>query len=313
MPSEPSQHRAGLACAVLAHVMWGLFPLFWRLLRDLDPLAVASHRVLWAWLILVTCLPLLLRATRPTVRQQIFAGFSNWQMWTTHGLAAILIFSNWLVFIWAVGHGRVLEASLGYYINPLLNVLLGVLVLREKLLPAQWLAVSVAAAGVSVITVAGGGLPWISIVLAVSFALYSLVKKKATLPALWGLLLETTVLLTPALLLLTLREPAQLSGPLTTVTWLLLMLGGLITIMPLALFAFAARRVPLATLGILQYIGPTLQFVIGAWILSEPFGVSRLVGFCFVWTGLIIYLVGSKPARRPATMSAHRELADAVD
>ncbi len=291
--SEIYQRRAGLACGALAHVMWGTFPLFWRQLSYIDPLEVVCHRILWSWVILLALAPALIYIAAPQVRRELREYIWTPRVWVTYGIAACLITVNWLVFIWAVSNDRVVEASLGYYINPLLNVLLGVLVVRESLGKTQWLAVGVAAVGVSIMALAGEGLPWVSLVLAVSFSLYGLVKKNAPMPPLLGLLLETTVLVGPALLWLMWITPSPRPPGQFLNSQLLLVLGGLLTTMPLALFAFAAKRVPLSTLGILQYIGPTLQFLIGTLIFAEAFGPVRITGFVCVWLAILIYLVGS--------------------
>jgi len=226
----------------------------------------------------------------------------NGSVWLTHAFAAVLIAVNWLTFIWAVNHDRVLEAALGYYINPLLSVLLGVLVFRERLLRAQWFAVAIAAAGVSVIAIADGGLPWPSLLLACSFAVYAMVKKQAELPALLGLLLENAAILVPAVAFLAFVESTR-GGALSAGdggTVALLVTGGVITIMPLALFAHAATRVPLSTIGLLQYIAPTMQFIIGALILSESFDKWRLLGFSFVWVAIAIYMTSASSKLRTA-------------
>ena len=215
-----------------------------------------------------------------------------------------MIASNWLAFVWAMSHDRVVQASLGYYINPLFNVLLGVVLLGERLNKMQWFAIAMAASGVVIFTVALGGLPWVSLVLAVTFALYSLVKKKATLPALQGLYLETTVLLVPAVVFLgyvesTSQDGAFQSGDLRLLV--LLVLGGTVTIAPLALFAFAAKRAPLSSIGVLQYIAPTMQFLLGVCLYGEEFDTLQLVGFSFVWLSLAVYLWSSRSNNQPVS------------
>jgi chloramphenicol-sensitive protein RarD len=274
---------------------------FWRQLSYIDPLEVVCHRVVWAWVILLCLAPVLVYTAAPQLRRELSEFIWKPRIWITYATAACLITINWLVFIWAVSNDRVVDASLGYYINPLLNVLLGVLVIRESLGRTQWLAVGVATVGVSVMAVAGQGVPWVSLLLAVSFSLYGLVKRNAPMPPLLGLLLETTILVGPAIWLLTWRTSTPRLPNAFASPELLLVLGGLLTIMPLALFAFAARRVPLSTLGILQYIGPTLQFLIGVLIFSEDFKPARIFGFVCVWIALLIYVVGSnlKFARSP--------------
>ncbi len=296
MTDEKTQYRAGLVCAVLAHIMWGLFPLFWRLLSSLDPWAVVSYRVIFAWSILMCCMPWIM-GRNAQQRQHLQKKLHSLKTWRVHALAAALIFTNWLVFIWAVGQNRILEASLGYFINPLLNVVLGVLVIRETLNALQWTAVAVAGLGVASMASASAGLPWISLLLALTFSVYGLIKKSASLPPVLGLTVEVTTLLGPALLLLLLLAPTQTADLKDAWMWCLLGLGGLITIMPLSLFAFAAKNVPLSTLGILQYVGPTLQFAIGTFLLTEPFGTARLLGFVCVWLALVMYVLGTRSSR----------------
>ncbi len=299
--SEIHQRRAGLICGALAHVMWGSFPLFWRQVSFIDPLEVVCHRILWSWAILVCALPILIRLADSRLRAELGQSLRSLIVWKTYTLAAMLITVNWLVFIWAISNNRVIEASLGYYINPLLNVMLGVLVIRESLTRSQWFAVGIATLGVSVMAIAGNAIPWVSLLLAISFSLYGLVKKNATLPPLIGLLLESSVLVIPAVLFL-IYVPASNRPPGQVVsTQILLVLGGLLTIMPLALFAYAARRVPLSTLGILQYIGPTLQFLIGTMIFAEPFGYATVVGFVCVWIALLVYLTSMGKERSTAS------------
>ncbi len=299
MTNTPTLHRRGLACAVLAHIMWGLFPLFWMQLRRFDPLETVNLRVIFAWVFLFCSFPLLRIFNGAAQWQELWVNLRSLKVWAMYAIAACLIFTNWLVFIWAVGQNRILEASLGYYINPLLNVMLGVLIIRERLSGPQWWAVGLAACGVAVMTIAGGVLPWISLLLASTFAVYGLVKKRAHLPPLMGLLFETSVLLLPALLLLFIRIPLSTEPEKDVYAWSLFAMGGVITIMPLSLFAYAAKRVPLSTLGILQYIGPTLQFIIGTCFLTEPFGAARVLGFTLVWLALAIYVYATVISKRP--------------
>lgn len=302
MQPEQKELRLGLLAGVGAHVLWGTFPLFWRQLNAVDALEVVAHRVVWAFVFLLAASPLIYRSFPPQTRKLVRDSIGDSRALMTYALAAVLVGINWLTFIWAVNHERVLEASLGYYINPLLNVLLGVIVLSERLSKLQWLAVGIAAIGVGVMTVAGGGLPWVSLVLAFSFATYGLVKKKATLPVLVGLLLENAALLVPAIAMLFYIEATR-GGELTagnTRILTFLVLGGLVTIAPLSLFAFAAKRVPLSTIGLLQYIGPTMQLLIGILILDETFDGYRLVGFVFVWIALAVYLYSTQVLARDA-------------
>ncbi len=274
-----------LLAAALAYTLWGLFPLYFRQLQGVGALEIVLHRSVWAlafMLVLLaamrrfTWLPVVLRDAR---QLGLFA------------LSALLLSANWLVYVWAVNHDHVIDASLGYFINPLVSVLLGFVVLRERLRALQWLAVALAAAGVLWLTVQAGQLPWIALTLALSFGFYGLLRKTAVLGALEGLALETLLLAPLAIAVLVWSawhgDSALARGGWTTALWLLL--AGPMTAVPLLLFAFGARRLPLATLGLMQYIAPTLQFALGVWLYQEPFSTTRLAGFAAIWTGLALY------------------------
>jgi chloramphenicol-sensitive protein RarD len=299
MPSPHHEQRTGIFCALAAHTLWGLFPLFWNLLGHVGSVELVCHRIVWSFVCLIVVVPWLAHFGKLGGSLSLRQMLGQPRMWLIYAAAAGLIAINWFAFIWAVNHDRVLEASLGYYINPLLNVSLGVIFLGERLGKVQWAAVGSAATGVLVMTIAGGGLPWVSLAMAASFAFYGLVKKQAPLPVMAGLLLETTVLALPAAGFLVWAY-AEGEGAFLQQDWLtdvLLLMCGVITITPLALFATAARRVPLSLIGILQYVGPTLQFLVGTLIFGEPFAGWRIVGFVFVWIGLLLYL--SQTRRTP--------------
>lgn len=290
---NPARLRIGLVCAVAAHTLWGLFPLYWRMLGQIDAQQLVAHRVLWSFVLLSLLMPVLLSAGQLGGWAAFKRIFFNLRYWSIYAIAAAMIAVNWLAFVYAVTHDRILDASLGYYINPLLNVLLGVVFLGERLAWQQWVAITMAAIGVSVMTVMGGGLPWPAIAMAGTFAVYGLIKKKAPLPALMGIWLETAVMVLPALAYLAWVESegrgAMSGGDWTTTA--LLVCGGLVTITPLTLFALATHRVPLSTIGVLQYVGPTLQLFVGAVVAGEPFDSSKLIGFAFVWCGILIFLI----------------------
>lgn len=276
---------AGLVYAALAFAWWGLFPLYFRIVTTVPAAQVLSHRVVWCLLFLAAALswrrqwgwlPAVIRQPR------VIAAFVA---------SALLIGANWLTYIWAVLHGHVLEASLGYFITPLVNVLLGVTLLHERLRRPQWVALAFAALGVVWLTVQGGRPPWIALVLAVTFGAYGLLRKVAALGALEGLTLETLLLAPLAIVALTLAaEHGESSFPASDVgTNLWLICLGPITAVPLLLFAAGARRLSMATLGIVQYIGPTIQFALGVWVFGEAFSSGRLIGFAFIWVALAIY------------------------
>ncbi|QEG42553.1 EamA family transporter RarD [Roseimaritima ulvae] len=288
-----SRLRIGFVCAVAAHTLWGLFPLYWRYLRQVDALQLVGHRVLWSFLMLAVLIPALLSMGQMGGWSVFWRTITSVRCWAVYALAATMIAINWLAFVYAVTHDRILDASLGYYINPLLNVMLGVLFLGERLAWQQWVAIGFAAVGVAVMTVLGGGLPWPAIAMASSFAIYGLVKKKASLPPLMGIWLETAVLVIPTALYLWTVE-ASGEGAMGGGSWgtrALLIGGGVVTIVPLTLFAIATQRVPLSTMGVLQYVGPTLQLLCGAVAAGEPFGTGKIIGFGFVWCGIVIFLI----------------------
>ena len=286
---------SGLWAGVAAFTIWGLVPIYWRLLRHVPALQVLGHRIVWSLAVLAILLvvgarrrgrPALSRVPRRVVR--------------LYAIAAALIAVNWFLYIFAVNAGFIVETSLGYYITPLVNVLFGVLVFHERLRPAQWLAIAIAAAGVIQLTFAYGALPWIAFGLAASFGSYGLAKKKAPLDPLEGLTLETAILCPVALIYLAILHQTGEGSFLRTgaVSDALMIGGGLVTTVPLLLFASAVRSVPLSVIGILQYIGPTIQFILGVFVFDEPFSRTQLVGFSIVWIALAIYAGDSLRARR---------------
>jgi len=297
--------RRGVLYGIGAYGLWGVFPLYFRLLERSGALEVVVHRVLWS---LLVCLAVVaaargwaeLRAVLAVPRQVV-----------TLGVGAVLLAVNWGVYIYAVNSGQVVEASLGYYINPLVTVLLGVVVLRERLRPLQWGAVGVGAAAVAVLTAAYGRPPIIALTLAVSFGLYGLIKNRvgATVGAVTSLTTETLVLAAPAAALLVWIE-ARGDGHFTeNPPWqaLLLVSVGVATVVPLLFFAAAARRVPLSTIGLLQYLTPTLQLLCGVLLLGERMSAARWAGFGLVWVALVVLTVDSLRAasrRRTAARTA---------
>jgi chloramphenicol-sensitive protein RarD len=275
----------GLWQAGLAFGIWGLYPLYLRRIASVPPLEVVLHRSAWSLVLLLVVLAVLRRWSW-------LAGMRRQPRQLALFLcSALLLSANWLVYIYAVVSGQVLEASLGYFINPLVSVLLAVLVLRERLRPVQWLAVALAALGVLWMTLQTGRLPWVALVLACSFGVYGLLRKTARLGALEGLTLETLLLapvVVPWLLVLTLSgQGAMARGDAALTGWLLL--SGPLTALPLLFFSAAARRLPLATVGLVQYLSPTLQFLLGVWVFHEPLQPARLQGFVLIWAGLALY------------------------
>ncbi|MTA36058.1 MAG: EamA family transporter RarD [Actinobacteria bacterium] len=276
------KQKLGLIYGVSAYVLWGMFPLYWPLLQPANPLEIVSHRAVWT---LVFCLIVLavthaLKSTlatfrRPKVAIKLF-------------LASVLISINWLIYIWATNNGHVVEASLGYYINPLIIIAFGVLLLKEKMRKLQWVAVSIATVGVIILTVDYGRLPWVALGLALSWGTYGLVKKQLGLGALEGLAIETLIAFIPYcgyLLFIGSKGEGQFGHEIGLTT--LLISAGAVTAIPLLLFNGSTTRLPYSTIGLLQYITPTIQFSIGVWVNHEDMPTARWVGFIFIWLALM--------------------------
>lgn len=276
--------NSGTWYALAAYILWGLLPVYWKTLQHVPALQLVSHRILWSCLIL--CAVLLLSRQwgkfREAVRQPRVIGI--------YLIAAALIGVNWYVYVWAVTAGFIVETSLGYFINPLVSVALGVIFLRERLRPGQWLPVGLATIGVFYLTFIYGAFPWIALVLAFAFGFYGLLKKVAPLGSFYGLTLETAMLLPLVLLYLLVVQSTGAGAFLRhgLPTTALIIGSGVATTAPMLLFASAARRIPLSLVGLLQYIAPTLQFLLGVFVYDEPFNLTRLFGFGIIWLALII-------------------------
>lgn len=265
-----------------AYVLWGLFPLYWPLLQPANALEIVSHRAVWTMVFCIVVLALThaLKSTLATFKRPKVAI----KLLTT----TILISINWLVYIWATNNNHVVEASLGYYINPLIIIAFGVILLKEKMRPLQWAAVSIATIGVVVLTVDYGRLPWVALALALSWGTYGLVKKQLGLGALEGLAIETMIAFIPYcgyLIFIGAKGEGQFGNG--TVLTILLFSAGAITAIPLLLFNGSTNRLPYSTIGLLQYITPTIQFSIGVWVNHEAMPTARWVGFIFIWLALI--------------------------
>lgn len=275
----------GFHFAAAAYTMWGFFPIYWKVLHSVPALEILAHRMVWSlgFVLLVLAYKRRWSWLRPALRSK--------RTLLTFLATGTVLSLNWFVYIWGVNAGFIVETSLGYFINPLVNVLLGVFFLGERMRGGQWTAVSLAALGVIYLTILYGSLPWIALALAFSFGLYGLLRKTAPLEALEGLGLETAIMFFPALAYLVYLEIVG-SGSFGHVDWttsLLLALAGVITAVPLWLFALGARRVTLVMLGLLQYIAPTLQFLIGVFVYHESFTRSQMVGFGLIWLALLMY------------------------
>lgn len=281
------QPRAGIGAwyALWAYGLWGVLPIYWKWLKVVPSPQLFCHRIIWSFLALLAIILISGQG------KALLTAIRDMRVLRVYTIAAVLIGINWLTYIWAVNAGFVVETSLGYFINPLLSVLLGVIFFRERLRPWQWVTIVMASTGVIYLTVSYGSLPWIALTLAVSFGLYTLIKKMAPLGSLFGLTLETGVLLLPVMVFLLHAERTGQGAFLHAgvLSDILLVGAGLVTAVPLLLFSSAARRIPLSYMGILQYIAPTIQFLLGVFLYREPFAPSQAIGFGIVWTALIIY------------------------
>lgn len=290
----------GLLLGLGAYVSWGLLPVYWKALAVVPSSEIILHRVLWSVVFLAAILTWQhnWRWIRPVLRAP--------QTMLILLVAALLLAINWTTYIWAVNAGFVVESSLGYFIAPLVNVVLGVLLLRERLRPGQWVAVGLATLGVLYLTLGYGSLPWIGLTLAFTFGLYGYLQKKVRLASLESLMVEVTYLSLPALALLLWRESNGEAVFLNTTAWinLLLLAAGAATALPLLFFGAAARLIPLSTMGLLQYVAPTLQFLLGVFVYAETFTTERFIGFCIIWLALLVYTVENAGHRRAARLQA---------
>jgi len=299
-----AEARAGLLHGVSAYLLWGLFPLFWPLLEPAGAIEILAHRMVWSLLVVA----IVLACTGGFGGVRAIARNRAQRTWLS--LGAVVITVNWGTYIWGVNSGHVVETSLGYFINPLLTIVLGVVVLGERLRRIQWVAVGIGAAAVVVIGVDYGRVPWIALALAISFGLYGFFKKKAAAGAVDSLAVETTVLFVPALVTL---GVIAAQGNLVFVhhsvgNSLLLASTGIVTAVPLLFFAAATRRLPLSVLGLLQYLAPVLQFAVGVGIRHEPLPTAELFGFVLVWIALIVLTVdGLRHQRGPSPVEESAE------
>lgn len=275
----------GILYAFAAYFIWGLFPVYWKLLRHVPATQLIGHRIVWSFLLLAAMLLIGRKWTG------FRASIADRAAVRIYAAAAALVGVNWYIYVWGVTAGYIVECSLGYFINPLFSVLLGVVLLRERLRPIQWASIGTAAAGVAYLTLVYGRLPWIALSLALTFGLYGLVKKKAPLGSLNGLTLETGILFVPGLAFLVYADRIGQGAFLHTgmLSDLLMAGAGFVTTIPLLFFSSAARGIRLTTIGILQYITPTLQFLLGVLVYGEAFDSKQGIGFGVVWLGLILF------------------------
>ncbi len=292
--------KKGVLFALIGYTIWGFFPLFFKLLHEAPAFQIMAHRVVWSFLLMAAII--LYRREMKALLAAL-----TWRIFGLYFIAGTLLAINWVTYVWAVNSGFVVESSLGYFINPLVSVLLGVIFLRERLRPLQWLLVILAAAGVTYLTISTGKLPWISLVLALSFGSYGLMKKLTPLGSLQGLTLETAAVFLPAFIFL-IFEQTQGVGAFVNAglgTTLLLAATGIVTAVPLMFFSAGTRMVPLTTIGLLQYVTPTASFILGVVVFKEPFSSDRIVGFIIIWIALILFTLenlihnGSLRSRNP--------------
>jgi chloramphenicol-sensitive protein RarD len=277
---------AGLLAGIGAFGLWGLLPAYWKALHQVAAPEIFCHRVIWCLVFVAIVLGLQRRLPDLMV---------SWRSLGLLGISGGLLCINWLTYIWGVNAGYVLDASMGYYINPLVNVLLGCIFFRDRLRPLQFLAILLAAVGVGYMVYSFGRFPWIALTLALTFGFYGLIRKKISVESLPGLGIEMSVLCLPALGYLIFRHGHGLGalGNVSLEVDVFLVGAGAVTAVPLLLFAFCARRLRLVEVGILQYLAPTGMFLLGVFVYNEPFNVSRLLSFIFIWTGIIIYVLES--------------------
>ncbi|PKF51375.1 EamA family transporter RarD [Enterovibrio nigricans] len=294
--NDAQQTRRGVLLALGAYTMWGVAPIYFKALTDVPPLEVLVHRILWSFFFLA----LILRMSGGLSRVRLLLKDKKRLGLLT--ITAVVIAANWLIFIWAVNSGHMLDASLGYYINPLFNVVLGMVFLGERFRKLQWLAVSLAFLGVAVQVITFGSLPWVALVLATSFGCYGLLRKKINVDAATGLFIETAVLLPAAVIYLlfiadsTTSNMMENSMPLN----LLLMAAGVVTTLPLLCFNGAATKLRLSTLGFFQYIGPSLMFMLAVGLYNEPLSADKATTFAFIWTALVIFTIDAIRQRQKA-------------
>ena len=289
----------GVLLALGSYILWGLLPLYWKALQHVPALEILAHRMTWSLVFVV--LILWVKRQWAWLKQA-----RERRVLLTYTCSALLLGLNWFLYIWAVNAGYIVETSLGYFINPLVSVLLGVVFLRERLRAGQIVAIMLAAGGVLYLTIVLGSLPWIALVLAFTFGTYGLLRKTAALNSLHGLTLETVILFVPALGYL-IYVQLQGQAAFATQSWsttLLLAGAGVATALPLLLFAAGARLITLTTLGFLQYVAPTLQFLIGVFIYNEYVSTQRLIGFCLIWAALVLYTVESVYRARHKAIAA---------
>ena len=291
---DPAAASRGALAASVCYVLWGLVPLYWRQLASIDAVELVAHRHIWSLLLLAG---VVLAQGR---LKELGAAVRTPRAISTNGLSALLLTGNWLLYVWGVNTGNVIETSLGYFLVPLANVATGRFILGEHLRRAQWIAIVLAAAGVALMVVQVGRPPWIALAIAATWGGYSLMRKRSALPSIIGLTAETLLAapVAAAFLLWKLHTGAGAFGQVGPGLHLLVISSGVVTATPLLLFAYGARRIRLSTLGLLQYIAPTVQLGLGIWVYHEPFTSARVASFSFIWAALALYTVDNLWSQR---------------
>lgn len=286
----------GVVYAILAYFLWGLLPLYWKFFKDVSAWEILAHRILWSF-VFVGAILLITRRLR-----QLKESFTDSRKKAAILLSSLLISLNWLTYIWAVNNDRVMETSLGYYMNPLISVLFGVLFLKEKLNPGQWAAIALAAIGVSILTFQYGEIPWVAILLALSFALYGLAKKVINADSMVGLAGETIVVFPISLLYLVFLHVNGTDAVPSLSGWMLLLLtlSGVATALPLYWFAQATKKLTLTTVGFIQYLSPTTSLLLAIFVFKESFTAVHFISFAFIWSALAVFTAASWRKRQMA-------------
>lgn len=294
LPDSSYKHyRLGFFAACSSFIIWGTLPLYWYFLSHVEAGEILSHRIAWSF---VFMLFVLIFAGRKQLKEDLAFLREKTSRIFLLLTAAVLVTANWLTYIWAVTHGHVIDTSIGYYLNPLLSVLLGVVMFSEKLSTPKRISIVLAAIGLALMTWQGGHFPWLALLLAGTFALYGAVKKMLHLQPISSITLETLIVLTPSIIYIY-NLHSNSSGHFLTsdVTTTFLLLGaGIVTAVPLLLFSYGANELPLNVLGFIQYISPTLAFVWGIFFFHEPFGTDKLIALSFIWISLVIFTIGER-------------------
>lgn len=294
---EQDDEKIGIIYTASAYLLWGFLPIYWKLIQEVPAGEILAHRIIWSFLFMVAVI-LVMRKGKAFIKEcKLIIHDKRKLIGIT--LASVMISINWLTYIWAVNSDHVIQASLGYYINPLVSILLGIIVLNETLTRRQLLSFILAGIGVTYLTISYGVFPWVALLLAFSFGFYGLLKKMVDIGAMFGLAIETMIVTPLALFYVPIfTENTFVKGDILSNTNLLLIGAGIVTAIPLLLFASGAKKIPLSMVGFLQYIAPTIMLVLGIFVYHETFSTSHLVSFMLIWIALIIYMGSAH--RRPS-------------